>query len=88
MVNKLIKFYEIINESHISDTEKMLWRSFILHSSKEDLEILIQEIENNPSLIKYFTENLVRKIDILKKRNCVGMDKIISEEKEFLKIIN
>lgn len=66
MANHFAKLLSMMEEQKISEEDKALWRSFVLCGGQNGLQPIIDAIEGKPGMLLILTENLRRKIDIMK----------------------
>lgn len=80
------KLIALIDEANLSAFEHSLWMSFINMSDQEMLNNLSEEI-NDPKKLKYLTKNMTDKVKAFRDKDSSLWDKIIEEEKQFLKAV-
>jgi hypothetical protein len=83
MSNKKEEFLKLIVNSSISEEAKKTWQDMLDFIDDETVTEFINTIKQDPSALEIFTENLKQKIESMKNKN--GWNKILKEEKDFLK---
>lgn len=84
MGNNFFQLKEILKKGGVNEEEKALWRSFVLSAGEQALKPIVEALEKEPSLIKFFTENLKRKLEIMKTKDRGGWNQLMTEEEEFM----
>lgn len=74
----------IAREQGISDAQLGLWRSFVLAAGDKALAPMCAVLAERPELIRFFTENIEKKVHALKMRDAGAWDALVKEEKDFL----
>lgn len=84
MGNNFFQLKEILEKEGVNEEEKALWRSFILAAGEQALKPIVEVLEKEPQLIKFFTENLKRKLKIMETKNKDSWNQLVAEEERFM----
>lgn len=84
MSDKISRFKKILEKSELNGREKALWSYFALNSSEKILSAVLEILEEKPEMIKFMTDNLQKKLEVLKTQDKEGWERLIKEEKELL----
>lgn len=82
ILDKLIK---IIINSSLEYGQKQIWCNFIHQVTDREIIPILQTLEDNPNNLNFLTKNLQDKLQAIKTQNKTALDKILKEEKEYLK---
>lgn len=77
------KFLAIAEREKLSEKDKALWRSCVLCSGQSCLRPILAVIEERPEMLVALTENMRRKIDIMKRGDSVAWAALLREEEMF-----
>lgn len=83
MDNHFAKLLSMMGEQKMSEEDKALWRSFVLCAGQNALEPIIGVIEEKPAMLLILTENLRRKIDIMKREDDGAWTALLRGEEMF-----
>lgn len=80
MENHFIKLIAVAEKEKLSEEDKALWRSFVLCAGQDNLRPILAAIEERPEMLLVLTENLRRKLEIMKSGNNVAWTALVREE--------
>lgn len=83
MENHFAKLLSIMEEQKMSEEDKALWRSFVLCAGQNGLRPIIAAMEEKPGTLLILTENLRRKIDIMKREDDGAWTALLRGEEMF-----
>lgn len=83
MEDHFTKFLAIAEREKLSEKDKALWRSFVLCAGQDGLRPILTAIEERPEMLAALTENMRRKIDIMKRGDSVAWAALLREEDVF-----
>lgn len=83
MENYFMKLMAIAEREKLSEKDKAVWRSCVLCAGQDILRPILVAAEEKHGALLILTENMRRKIDIMRRRNASAWAALISEEEIF-----
>lgn len=83
MEDHFAQLLAIAEKEKLSEDDKALWRSFILCSGRQNLQQILAVAEERPGALLILTENIRRKIDIMRRGDTAAWTALIREEEMF-----
>jgi len=78
------QFKEILKKSELNDEEKILWRFLLLNAGEQGINSILEVLQEKPKVLKFLTENLKKKLTIIKTKDENAWNCLMAEEKDFL----
>ena len=78
------KIRQLIKKSSLPFSDKNLWLKFVLMAGPENVRIILEAFNFGQAHLKFLTENLKQKVDLMRNVNLVEWQKIIEREKEYI----
>lgn len=75
---------KIIKESSLTQEQKDLWESFINNVTEKEITAILEVLEESPEQLDFLTRNLESKTELFKTKDKELLEKILTEEKNYL----
>jgi len=76
---------KIIDEMNLELEQKIMWHHFIEVSRDKDIQLILEAVQEDPKNIDVLSKNMQDKVRALLEQDEDKLNKVISEEEEFLK---